>query len=158
MQRTSTAPGAGGILELANAIFAKRGARVMELESGLDCLPIEFLTATSLAEYVRRALRTAAARAQLVVHYPDMGGRPLLERVELDPALVPGHTHRYTWSGLGLIHVQLAADAPAHVTANALAHPDEHADSDRSSGSGDWDLAAVQRHEKRLQRVLRQVA
>lgn len=147
---------------MAAAIFAEPGAEVLEANSEFDREPLKFGSAGELASYIEARLAQANGAAILFVRYPDMGGRAVQQRIDLQPGSVPGHTHRTTWEGWGLISVQLYAPgtpgAQSRITANSERRALEWAPTyPRLEPPGTWHWPAVARHARRLQRALRKL-
>lgn len=150
-----------GIDAIASAIFDRPAPFVVEAYSAYDREPLAFDNAGLMTDYVRDCLASKDAFAYLFVVYPDMAGCASKKTIRLNPAKTDGHTFRYSWSGWGLIQVQLSnRPAPNHESriasssekrAIAWAHtyPELPAPST-------WNWKAVASHTRRLKRVLAQ--
>ena len=157
----STALGSDAIEQLALAVFSKPGGRVMEAYSAFEKQPREFRTAVDLAYYIRSTLSQPQSLVDVVIHYPDMGGPPVIERIEIDQKVVPRNSHRYAWRGWGLIHLQLSDEGGprSRVSSFSPGKATQWSETIPSFGSVEhWDWEAVRRHTRRLQRVLKMVA
>jgi hypothetical protein len=144
---------------LANAVFAKPDPWVAEHYSEFDEEALRFVTAESLAGYLRAKLSSPTAYAAIVVTYPDMGACALRRLIHLKPESVPGHTHRTVWEGWGVIVIELhRGQVPSRVTVNSRKRAAAWALTYPNLGSPDaWNWKAVESHSRRLQRVLRRL-
>ena len=146
------------IRAIADAIFKERPSAVIEAYSSFGQEPREFHSSDEVFTYAS-ALRCTGDNPHLIVHYPDMGGRVVRSRTELDPGKCGGHTYRYEAVGWGLIYVYLQLSASGNIdsfiSANsekrALAWTPTYPDMDPPST---WHWAAVARHLRRLRRAL----
>jgi hypothetical protein len=141
---------------VAAAIFAKPSPWVSEAYSAYDMEPIQFHSAGEVAQYVREIVEKSRGLAFLRVVYPDMGGTPIREAIQLKPGL--GHTLRYMWQGWGMISVQLSrhADSPSSIAANSRVRAEKWAPMyPHWASPNTWQWQAVANHTRRLQRVLK---
>lgn len=140
---------------LAAAIFAKPSPWVSEAYSAFDAEPIQFHSADEVARYMREEVGKPKGLAYLRIVYPDMGGIPVRETIQLKPGSVPGHTLRYTWQGWGMITVQLGCPW-SRICANSQARAEKWASTCPDWASPDtWNWKAVASHTRRLQHVLK---
>jgi len=163
MNHASSSLTAHAIELIAAAVFSKPGAEVLEAYSDYDREPLEFRSATELADYAKEKVLKQRALAFVFVRYPDMRGTAILETIHLRPGAVANHKRRYTWQGWGLISVQLqdggSPHPPSRVSANSKARALKWAPTQPEwAAPTTWDWSAVQRHTGRLQRVLNKVA
>lgn len=144
-------------------VFAQPGWVLHELGSELDRPVRVFRSADALL--AASAFGSQSQHFQL--HTPELGGVVTHQRVDFRPGAVPGHTHRFTTEGWGLIQLyfgQVTADSgltnshtnhSSELRASKWAH--------RAAGKGAdhptlWDWAAVRRTSGRLNRFLRKLA
>ena len=163
MNHASSSLMAHAIELIAAAVFSKPGAEVLEAYSDYDREPLEFRSATELADYAKEKVLKQRALAFVFVRYPDMRGSAILETIHLRPGAVANHKRRYTWQGWGLISVQLqgggSSHPPSRVSASSKARALKWAPTQPEwAAPTTWDWNAVQRHTRRLQRVLNKVA
>jgi hypothetical protein len=154
---------AAAIERIAAAIFSKPGAEVLEAYSDYDREPLEFRSAAELTDYAKKRVLEERALAFIFVRYPDMGGSAIRETIHLRPGAVANHKLRYTWQGWGLISIQLQGGGAPHprsrIAANSEARALKWGPTHPAWGPPKtWNWSAVQRHTRRLQRVLKQVA
>jgi hypothetical protein len=146
---------------IAAAVFAKPDPFVVEAYSAPDEEPVQFDSSELLARYMKSETSKPRGLAFVFVVYPDMGGRPDRKTIRLDPHHCPGQKLRYTWDGLGLISIQLYGDAKtgmSRIAANSEARANAWAPTYPGWVAPDsWNWVAVQRHTRRLQRILRKV-
>lgn len=150
------------IKTIADAIFKERPTAVIETYSSFGQEPREFHSSEDVFTYAN-ALRNAGDNPHLIVHYPDMAGRVVRSRIELNPSKCGGHTYRYEAVGWGLIFVYLqlspAGRIDSFISANsekrALAWAPTYPDMDPPST---WNWPAVARHLRRLRRALKLAA
>jgi hypothetical protein len=146
---------------IADAVFARPEPFVAEAYSEPYKEPRLFKTAADLAIHIKGQIAPPRGSADIVVIYPDMGGRAMRRTIQLDPKHCPGQKLRYTWDGLGMISVQLygsdqfrmsriCANSPARAQAWAPTYPEW-------SQPDGWNWKAVASHTRRLQRVLKKV-
>ncbi|WP_436495244.1 hypothetical protein [Janthinobacterium sp. GB1R12] len=152
-----------GITAMAEAIFARPGAAVAQAYSEAERETLHFHSPAELCAYAARLEAEGASEVLLAVHYPDMGGHFAPRRIALDPAQCGGLTYRYVCEGWGVIRVYLRLSSgkglASHVGANSQKRAEKWQRHYPAFGPTDaWDWAAVGRHERRLIRVLKQVA
>jgi len=145
---------------LAAAVFASPGALVLEAYSDFDKEPRQLHSPEQLAEFILLAFIGKDRVAHFFVVYPDMLGQPMRETIHLDQARVPEGSVRYTWSGWGLIsivvHAYPNASSKPSVTSNSEVRARAWAPVHSEWPSPDaWDWKAVERHTRRLRRVLK---
>ena len=147
---------------IASAIFAKLVPRVVEAYSKPDQEPLEFATASLLASYIKLQITHPRGLAFVYLLYSDMGGSLMRKTIFLDPIQCPGQTLRYTWDGWGLIAVQLHGSEycrMSRICSNSEKRAHAWAPTIPEWDPPDtWNWKAVERHTRRLQRVLRKVA
>ena len=145
------------IVAVANAIFEKPSPWVAEAYSEYDREPLLFSSGKEVASYVRSIVAQPRGLAFLFVVYPDMNGRPVRRKIHLDPNHVPGHRHRYTWDGLGLISVQLSQEPNrSRIAANSQVRAERWSPTYPDwDGPDTWNWKAIESHKRRLQRVLK---
>lgn len=159
---TSKTLSENAINAIAAAVFAKPEPFVVEAYSELGEEPLFFRSPQSLADYVKRRLSASNSHASLVVVYPDMLGIPVQEKILLKAESPYEGQVRFTWSGWGLISVQLFSGknvGMSRITANSSNQAAKWASTYPELSSPDtWDWKAVERHVRRLQRVIKSSA
>ena len=144
---------------LTAGIFAKPNPFVTEAYSEPGQEALVFSSAEALATFMQRQMAQPRGYVFLFVAYPDMLGAPIPKRINLTRPESPERHFRYTWEGWGLISVQLhgpGQPVPSHISSNSATraqtwsatHPEWHS-------PDEWDWKAVERHTRRLQRILR---
>ncbi len=143
------------------AVFARPDPFVAEAYSEPDKEPRTFKTASDLASHIKDQIAAPRGLADVIVVYPDMGGRAVRRTIHLDPTHCPGQKVRYTWDGFGIISLQLygsdqfrmsriSANSPARAQAWAPTYPNWNP-------PDGWNWKAVESHTRRLQRFLKKV-
>lgn len=145
---------------IAAAVFEAPGAQVLEAHSDFDREPRSFQNEGELASYIRERIAKPRGSATVCVLYPDMAGRAARETIHLKPGSVASHSHRYIWQGWGLIFVFLErGDQPgtcSRVAANSVKRALKWAPTyPQMDPPETWNWKAVERHARRLQRVVR---
>ncbi|EGR2205929.1 hypothetical protein DZF83_25635, partial [Vibrio parahaemolyticus] len=147
---------------ICDAIFTVESTQVVETYSEYDQKPISFSNALELAKYISECLAKPNGLVDLSIVYPEMGSRPILKKIELDPKRVKEYKFRYTWGGWGLISVQISLSDQklcARVSANSESRATKWASTYPEFGPvSNWNWAAVKRHKDRLSRVLKKYA
>ena len=148
---------------MAEAIFAKPGASVAQAYSEAEQETLYFSSPAELCAYAARLEAEGASEVLLAVHYPDMAGHFAPRRIALDPAKCAGLSYRYVCEGWGVIRVYLRLSSGKGLDSNVGANSQKRAEKWQAHypefGSPyAWNWDAVGRHERRLIRVLKQVA
>lgn len=147
------------INSIAAAVFAKPEPFVVEAYSALGEEPLFFRSPHSLADYVKRRLSASNGSASFFVVYPDMLGIPTQEKILLNADSSYEGQVRFTWSGWGLISVQLFSGdnvGMSCITANSSNRAAKWASTYPELSPPDtWDWKSVERHVRRLQRVFK---
>jgi hypothetical protein len=135
--------------------------RVFEAYSAYDA-PLRELEVSDLA-----SLHTAEGvqDCQLAVWSPSFRAEPKRRRIEFAAGAVPGHSHRFTLEGWGLVHLQFTAiknDAlsPSRLAFNseARARKWESTDLTRLGAIAAWDWNAVADIGRRLRNYIARTA
>ena len=152
-----------GIAAMAEAIFAKPGAAVAQAYSEVEQDTLHFHSAAELCAYAARLEAEGASEVLLAVHYPDMGGHFAPRRIALDPAQCGGRTYRHVCEGWGVIRVYLRLSGGKGLASNVGVNSQKRAEKwqrhyPEFGPVEAWDWDAVERHERRLIRVLKKVA
>lgn len=151
-----------GIDNLALAIFAVENPLVVEAYSEYDYEPISFNCPLELSAYIKQKISNPKGLAHLFVVYPDMEGKAIKRRIELNPLKAPNYKFRYTWEGWGLISIQVAAPdlgIASNIGANSEARAIKWASTyPELEPPSVWNWAAVKKHQSRLKRVLKKIA
>jgi hypothetical protein len=146
---------------ITSGVFAKPDPLVVEAYSAPDQEPLKFTSHESLSRYVNLQISQPRGLAFVFVVYPDMGGRPVLETIHLDPQHCPGQKLRYTWNGWGLISIQLYGRDQyrmSRIAANSAARANAWRTTYPAWTAPDlWNWRAVESHTRRLQRILKKV-
>lgn len=142
-------------------VFEQPGWTLVELASVPDQ---KLRTFRSTAE-VRAAYPVGKRETHFQLHAPEMKGRVIARRINVNPGAVPGATHRYDAEGWGLIQLYFGAVrdgrlSRSHTNHNSLRRaqvwePTVGGARDRVA---DWDFAAVTRISSRLNRFIRRLA
>lgn len=141
-------------------VLAGMGCRVFDAYSAPDEPLGEYRTAAEiLAAYPEDAPSGRYARpVHLVLWRPDLGPEPLVRRIELRPAALPGRTFRHAAEGLGLLDLQFGQVrdgrlAPSNLAVNSEARARRWTDtsSDRFGPVEAWCWPAVARAMRQLQ-------
>jgi hypothetical protein len=147
--------------KLSEAIFSDPDACVVEAYSDFGVEPLIFKDTAGLSAFIQTKLAEPKGLAYFFVVYPDMGGTPRMKEIHLNPEKVDGHTKRFTWDGWGLISVQLHApgSGASNINANSEKRAAKWTGTHPELGPpGVWNWPAVERHKRRLQRVLKSAA
>lgn len=144
---------------IAQAIFDRPVLQVVEAYSDYDKEPREFADAAQAAQYVRERLESKEGMAYLFAVYADMEGHAIRQLIQLDPKKVPGHTFRYSWSGWGMISIQIAKRSSPNNGSSITSNSEKRAAAWASTfpelpPPSTWNWAAVASHTRRLKRVL----
>ena len=145
--------------EIASAIFDRPVRQVVEAYSDYDQEPREFTTPSELAESIRVKLAGMDRRALFYVIYPDMEGQAIRRLIRLDPRRVSGFTFRYTWSGWGLISINITNETGPNDRSSIISSSEKRALAWESTmpelpPASAWNWSAVQGHTRRLKRAL----
>jgi hypothetical protein len=146
---------------IAAAVFAKSDPFVAEAYSEPDKEPRMFKSADDLANHIKEQIAAPRGSADIIVVYPDMGGRPVRRTIHLDPKHCPGQKLRYTWDGFGMISLQLYGSDQfrmSRICANSAARAQAWTPTYPEWTPPDgWNWKAVESHTRRLQRVFKKV-
>jgi hypothetical protein len=150
------------IASIANAVFAARGAEVLEAYSDFGAIPRRFNSVDELIQHINGKLSVPRGTAYFFVVYPDMAGAALMKTIKLKANSVPGQTFRYTWEGWGLISVILRHADQSNLISRIAANSKKRADKWKSTfpdmpSPETWNCVAVESHARRLRRVLKSV-
>jgi hypothetical protein len=149
------------VYELSNAIFRESHVWVAEAYSEFDKPPRAFNSSGELLTYFNKTIADPKSLAFVFVAYPDMAGLAKLRTIQLDQSRVKNAKFRYTWEGWGLISIKFPThDKSSSISnyINALSEKRALAWSTTSTITNppsSWNWAAVERHKRRLQRVLK---
>lgn len=146
---------------IAAAIFGKPKPRVLEAYSECDHEPIVFGSQADLVSYIHDQVIQPQGLAFFFVVYQDMLGNPVRRTIYLDSKDDVVQKVRYTWTGWGLISVQLfglensqmsriSANTATRASKWALTYPEWEPPST-------WNWKAVESHTRRLSRILKSV-
>ncbi|MGK0189101.1 MAG: hypothetical protein ACI9R3_004918 [Verrucomicrobiales bacterium] len=149
--------------EVLHAVFASESPIVKQATSDFDEPTKTFSSVDSLRENMRFSVGEEKAFFCYSMYYPDAKGMVAERRIDLNPGAVPGHTHRFSQEGWGLIQLQCNfRDFPSIeccVSVNSAERARNWADTFTRMGSPDlWEWKEVNRHAGRLVRPLRKLA
>lgn len=161
MQRQDNIP-RESLTQVFNAVY--QGSPVVTQDYALPgCELMQFVDQPALEQYIAAELAAGRLRASLALHYPDTGGLAVRERIDLNNPAANGATWRYTIGGWGLIQLQLDFRNPGVVDCRIAVNSAERArawakPNDRLGEPALWDWPAIEKHARRLIRVLRKCA
>lgn len=149
--------------EVIDSVFASGSPVVKQESSDFDSPTKTFPTADDLREDLRFIPDQKQRFKCYAIYYPDAGGTVSERRIDLKPGAVPGHTHRFSQEGWGLIHLQCnQRDYPSiecRVAVNSDVRAHNWSDTCPEMGAPDlWDWDVIKRHAGRLTRLLRKLA
>lgn len=143
---------------IASGIFEQAPATVIEAYSEPGAELRTFPTTDSLATYFESRRGSPGGSAHVGVHFTDMAGAVLRTRITLVPGAADGADHRFKAEGWGLIWLHLdviGSRIGSRVSANTEKRAHRWAGTYPELGSpADWNWPAVQRHLRRLRRLL----
>ena len=127
------------------------------------CELMQFVDQPALEQFIAAEIAVGRLSANLALHYPDTGGLAVRERIELNKPAANGATWRYAIGGWGLIQLQLDLRHPGAVGCRIAVNSAERArtwakPNDRLGDPALWDWPVVEKHARRLIRVLRKCA
>jgi hypothetical protein len=154
--------GPGALPRLLAAVY-EGAPRVAEAMSAPDADIASFASSQALAAYI--AAEGAAGRSwvDLVLHYPDTQGSVICKRSDLDAAESDGAACQHTLEGWGLIQLEIEGAGTSALSCRVAVNTQKRAIEwaptlPELGGPLQWDWKAVERHARRLIRVLRQGA
>lgn len=150
---------AAAVPEILSAAFAGKPV-VYEAYSGHDQDLLSFNELASLESYISKSLARGEKFIQLALHYPEARGVVTARKIDLNPTKCNGATLRYAADGWGLIQLQMKFSnsdfVQVRVAANSESRASTWATTSSVVGAPDsWDWKAVEKHARRLIRVLR---
>ena len=133
---------------------------VSEAYSRFDFPLRSFGDPTSLERVIHAEREAGNKSVSLVVHYPESKGQVITRRINLLPEKCNGASWRETLEGWGLIQLQLEYQGgdtvKCRIAVNSERRAEAWAQTYPEFGSPElWDWQAVERHARRLIRVLR---
>jgi hypothetical protein len=145
---------------LVGALFESGQPVVFESYSAYDTHLKSFASATDLAAYIDRKLKQQGGVALLAVQYPEALGQVQTATINLRPETCAGATWRETVEGWGLIQVQLKGNgdgtSQCRIAVNSEARANAWSQTYPQFGPPSrWNWKVVERHARRLVRVLR---
>jgi hypothetical protein len=161
VQRTDTVPATYLPTILAAALDG--AASVYEAYSEYEHKIRSFKDHESLLHYLGSKQKDDRRQIALAVYFNEAKGYVRTRRIQLIPEKCNGATWRETVEGWGLVHVQMTFLADRAVECRVAANSQERA-SGWASNNPDlrdpalWDWKVVDKHARRLIRVLRQGA
>jgi hypothetical protein len=150
------------IASIADAMFASGPPVVVEAYSQFDSESLRFESACVFCAYALQQRNSPSRSAHVALHYPDVGGRLELRRINLDPAKTGGATYRFAAEGWGLVFVNLhvagRSTLGSFVSANSEKRALKWSSTCPELGRPEaWVWPAVARHARRITRVLKAV-
>ncbi|MCB1099808.1 MAG: hypothetical protein KDN22_29845 [Verrucomicrobiae bacterium] len=149
--------------EVIDSIFSSGSPVVKQASSDFDSPTKAFPTADDLREDLRFIPDQKQRFKCYAIYYPEAGGMVSERRIDLKPGAVPGHTHRFSQEGWGLIQLQCNhrnyPSIECRVAVNSDVRAQNWSDTYPEMGSPDlWDWDVIKRHAGRLTRLLRKLA
>ena len=162
MQREATIAG-GDQERIIEAIFGEGNPTVYEAYSAYDSEIVAFISASDLSSYIARPRPRNESILGFAVHYPDTGGFVEKIKINLDKEKCNGHTYRYTMNGWGLIQFQLNMHKAPKMACRFDINTEKRenmwfATYLEFKSSKLWDWAGIEKHIRRLIRVLKKHA
>ncbi len=163
MQREEKIP----ISSLATIVAAvyDGAPRVFEAYSRYECDIRDFPSKESLEKLIADEFgnRNRYKYVYCFLLYPGTNGFVRKRRVELDPKHCNGATYRYAMEGWGLIHFQLDLTDRENISCRVAVNSEKRANNWSETypelGSPSlWDWSVIEKHSRRLIRVLRKIA
>ncbi len=147
---------------LLSAVFIDEHVDVYTAYSNFGKRIRKFSDVAALRHYADETLGVENGFLYLALRYPDSGPRVQVKKIALDPKKCDGHRFRYCVEGWGLIYIQCDAQRPPLLTCRISANTRKRALAWRSTyeelGNPDeWNWTAVERHTRRLIRLLRKL-
>lgn len=148
--------------ELIAAIFADEQVAVYSAYSEYGEDIRKFTKPSDLAEYAESVLDSNKGLLNLAVQYPGSGPTAQIRKISLNPEKCHGDSFRYSADGWGLIHIQCTAtkdhDLKCRVAVNSEKRAFKWFDTYPELGDPEkWDWAVVERHARRLVRVVKKL-
>ncbi|MEZ5327004.1 MAG: hypothetical protein R3F19_18290 [Verrucomicrobiales bacterium] len=158
-QRISTAQ----LDVVVESVFASGSPVVKQAASDFDQPTKTFPSIEALRDDMKFTPGQKRASYLYSIYYPEAKGAVSERRIDLSPGAVPGHTHRFSPQGWGLIQFQCTfRDFPSiecRVAVNSDVRAQNWSDTYPEMGSPDlWDWKVVNLHAGRLVRLLRKLA
>lgn len=149
----------GGLLK---AIFIGVEADVFSAYSEYGQPIQRFQDCTDLRKFADTTLATPKGFLNLAVRYADSGPPARIREIALNPSKCSGHTVRYSADGWGLIQIQCdAKNLPlldCRIAVNSQKRAIAWRDNYPEMGDpGEWDWKVVEKHTRRLIRVLKKL-
>lgn len=124
---------------------------------------LSFPTLNDLEAHIAAECAAGRSWPNLVLHYPETNGLAIKRRIALDPERCGGATFRYAMEGWGLIQLQIRCKDTSAIKCRLAANTERRALAWAPTFPelGDplqWNWRAVERHARRLIRVLRRSA
>jgi hypothetical protein len=136
-------------------------AHVYEAYSDPERKIRSFSSLADLSEYMEARQKEGVRHVALAVEFRDVKGQVQTRRIALRPEKCNGATWREAVGGWGLVHVQFAFLEDGRVECRVAVNSEKRAAAWASNqpDAGDpklWDWKVVEKHARRLIRVLRQ--
>ncbi len=117
----------------------------------------------ALEQFICSEMTGGRVSANFALHYPDTGGLAVQERIDLNSPAANGAAWRYAVRGWGLIQLQLefrdSAAVGCRIAVNSAERASAWAATYPQLGEPSlWNWPLVERHARRLIRVLRKCA
>ncbi len=114
-------------------------------------------------EYFNNQLREGSKFTNFVIYYSDAGGFVNKKKIDLNPQKCDDATIRYTYEGWGLVHFQTELVDEKYLKCRFSVNTPKRADAWKTISShlespDKWDWKIVEKHARRLIRILRKWA
>ena len=158
MQREETI-NSENIGEIIDAVFVGE-PEIYEADSAPDEELKSFSDKSILMDYISNELAKGYKFISFGIYYPDAGGVTESRVVNLNPEKCDGATKRYSFSGWGIVFLQMTYQEDKQVSCRVTVNSQKRASSWESTypelKSADlWDWKLVEKHARRLIRVLK---
>jgi hypothetical protein len=130
-----------------------------EYEQDIVCFSVQH----ELEQYISHELDRGKKFIYVMVHYPDTKGYIHKKKISLKPESCNGATYRYSMEGWGLIQLQIDYKKPNVAICRVAVNTETRALAwaqtiPKLNKPALWDWVAVEKHARRLIRVLRKCA
>jgi len=148
--------------EVAESVFASGSPVVKQSSSDFDTPTKSFPSFDDLRDDLRFTPGQKLGFRCYSIYYPDAKGVVSERRIDLKPGAVPGHTHRFSQQGWGLIQLQCNFRNYPLIECRVAVNSDTRAQNWSATypemGSPElWNWDEVKRHAGRLTRLLRKL-
>lgn len=150
------------VCSILNAVYENE-AIVCEAYSEFDKDIISFPKLDNLEKYIETELSNGNKSMQVVIYYPETKGFIQKRKINLKPEKCDGATLRYTMEGWGLIQLQINYIEPQAVRCRIAVNTEKRAAAwsetiPELKSPALWDWKLVEKHARRLIRILKACA